>query len=571
MEWGIAAMVANGGLGYLLGDTLLEYIKWGVPFVGFGLAYDKRKIQKLGIDINGRFHQEDVEEAMPSPTDVGMVRMLFHPVVSGAWGKDNPIEVYQYPIGSDRGQLLLFRVAGEVYPEEPWSNARLWHEAVLGFGAAQVIRELIEKGTMGEPAYHRLNESAAVLEALAVLDYAVLDAGDSKEAFDRELQKLREKTILSNHTLVPAALGRFTWDQCDTFIFSNLKSNEVKSQLASFMRDHGNELILTDLALHLAGRYNAVSEIHAKTAVNSFQAHYNRPFEFTAITNGVYGDRWDKVAMDFLRRRGVIDQFDLPVEKGFDEAIDRLDDDEIINLHGLAVAGLGAYLAAGNRVDQSGHIVTLPRGVLISIDPRRVAGYKRRDMLFRKPDVLWNTLDKHPMQHMFIAGKAHPKDDEGKAMLEFVLNMIPSDKLFMERIHFLPQWDEELALMLLPAGHNLTNTPIVGTEACQTSGMKPKFITHVSTPDGWYWQLKPDSYFRIEGPTDSDEEITSYYTNLDRAFTVAEDPHLWVAAVKKFWKGGALRVASGTRMIGQYAVFGTHAREVKENVIYRSG
>jgi hypothetical protein len=101
--------------------------------------------------------------------------------------------------------------------------------------------------------------------------------------------------------------------------------------------------------------------------------------------------------------------------------------------------------------------------------------------------------------------------------------------------------------------------------------MKPKFITHVSTPDGWYWQLKPDSYFRIEGPTDSDEEITSYYTNLDRAFTVAEDPHLWVAAVKKFWKGGALRVASGTRMIGQYAVFGTHAREVKENVIYRSG
>lgn len=559
-EYMLPACAADGGLGALSRDHFLQAVELEQPSIFFGLAYSHRKTQEIIHDGYGGYEQDVLIEALPSPEDVGME--LFDRVkVNGALG-ESVIPAYRYSVGTEETKLILLQVQGEVYPQEVGSDARLWNNAVMGFGGYQVVKHLRELGLIEEPAYIHLNESATVLGALAALDDITASLGDNEDALSLAMIYLRDKTVLTNHTLVPAAEATFSRKQVEDFIFSNLKSSSVRNELSLLMNERGGNLVLLELALLLSGRYNGVSELHSRKAVEVFQNRYgghfyNRPIEFTAVTNGIYEHGWNPEMTNFLISKGVLDQFGMP-SLYLDQALQTLEVDELWNIKREAVVGLREYLATGTRRDHFGGVITLPEDAIVVGDARRFADYKRRGIMFTDPDRLEKILREHPKAHIFISGKAHPKDTVAIPQLKQVLANIGSRDIFKERIHFLPDWDVEMAKMLTPACSVWINNPIVGKEACGTSGYKAALggSLLVSTIDGFLAELDEKSFHSIHGETNSQEEFDSYYSKLEAALSDAEGKEVYLEKLINLWQGGVLDRLSGARMLGEYVYLG---------------
>lgn len=561
-EYGLPGLGANGGLGMLSRDHFLQAVEINQPSIFLGLAYSQRKEQRIasGMGKDGKMHywQEDSVRQLPEPGALGMERVegvdvLLH----GAWGPARA-DVYKYSVGNEATQLILLKAPGEVYPAQPDSDARLWNNVVLGFGGYQVVKQMQEKGLIEEPPFYHLNESATTLGALAALDDLTQKYGNNEEGYRKALEELRDKTILTNHTLVPAAEASYSREQCNRFVFGNLRSEVVKSQLSKLIDQGGGRLKFLDLAMYLAGRYNGVSQLHAQLAADIFQKaygdnYYGNPIEFAGVTNGVYEKGWARPMTELLQKQGVLDQYGLPAVD-FEEKIEALPTAETQTVKDEAVARFRQYLLEGNRRDQFGKIVELPEDVIILGDGRRFAGYKRRWMMFSHPERLKKILENNPRAHVFYAGKAHPEDNPAKKDLQFVLEMIDSDALFRERIHYMPDWDPDSATMLGQACHGWLNNPIVGQEACGTSGEKWGLAGALleSTHDGFQAELPRDSYYSIEGATNTEEEFESYYQQMERLLSDAGNPESWLEGLRRLWKGGFLHLASGARMLANY-------------------
>ncbi len=558
-EYGCPGLGANGGLGMLSRDHFLQAADIGLPGYFLGLAYSSRKEQQIIRCENSNYYQYDEEKQLPSPQEIGMER--FDQVNVCIKDFNNQVqspEVYQYGLSTDSTKLLLLKVSGEVYPKEPNSDERLWNNVVMGMGGFQVIQQLQEKGLIEEPSVIHLNESATVLSALSFLDYKTQIYGNNYDAYLKALAELRGKTILTNHTLVPAAEASFNRGQCN-LIFNNLQSSEAKIQLETFINQRGGMLKFLDLAKYMSEKCNGVSQFHSDEATRIFRQcygdiYYGIKTNFDSVTNGIYQKGWNPEMFKFLEKHQVIDKFGIPNLTSFEENIDKINPKEFHNLKSKAVADLREYLLEGKRLDQFGNIVQLLDNAVIIGDARRVADYKRRWMIFKYPDRLQNILTSNPNVHIFISGKAHPADGIAKDQLSFVLKSIAENDVFRNQIHYLPDWDTELAKKLGPACHVWTNTPRVGEEACATSGMKTGFggALQVSTVDGFYAELPKTSYYAIEGNTNSAEEFENYYSQLEHSIKVSQDPEKHFDEVKTLWKGGLLNIVSGARMVEDY-------------------
>ncbi len=558
-EYMLPGLGANGGLGALSRDHFLQAVALEQPSLFFGLGYDLRKAQSVvGDGVN--FYQQDPAEKLPAPGEIGMRLVEGVRVVVKKSDEDVELPVYEYSVGGSSTRLLLLPAPGEVYPAEVSSNARLWNNALLGFGGYRVLQELQKMGKVDEPAFIHLNESATVLGALAALDDMTTEQGGGEEGLRAALSNIRQKTILTNHTLVPAAEARFNRWQYENYIECNISSPELRDLLSRFISQRGEKLVLLELAMFLAGRYNGVSELHAQMAVDSFQKiygkdFYGQPIEFGAVTNGIFLQGWNPEMSRLLMEFGVLDEFGVPVDMDLNANIESFPDEVIDAQKSLAVGRLREFLKNGERRDQFGQIIDLPEDAIVVGDARRVADYKRRWMMFKRPDELERILKENPRMHVFISGKAHPSDTVAKPQLEFVLRSIASRQIFRDRVHYLPEWDARLAQVLGPACSVWLNNPRVGEEACGTSGMKTGLggALQVSTVDGFYAELERSSFNAIEGGTNSEEEFDSYYRELEKAVVTSANPKDRAVAVKKLWKGGLLRIASGARMLGDYA------------------
>lgn len=564
-EYGLPGMGFNGGLGVLSGDHYLQALYNQQPGVFIGLGYDTRKKQVVRHNDKPDFWQDEETVAIPSPRELGFEKADNLSVILNIKGATEHLEVNRYGIGNGATALYRIEAGGEVYPGSQHSDDRLRHDVALGIGGYQVVKQLQAQGVIGEPPLYHLNESATVLGAVALLDDRTqqnMDAGQNPdEALRNALDYVAAKSLLTNHTLVPAASSTFNQGQCDAFIFSNLHNDKAKGWLQQFINNHGHNLPLGDLALHLAGRYNGVSKLHARVATESFSKAYGmqfgRPMDIEPVTNGVFAQRWNPEAFDALQEAGIVDKFGLPEQNTglFNQKIEEMPAGKMAAIKKEAVDRFRQYLAEGNKLDQFGEKVELPENAVIIGEARRFAGYKRRWMSFQDPDKLRRILTENPRAHIVLAGKAHPNDDIAKPQVAWVMNKIKEDPLFRERIHFIVDYDVELAQHLESAAHVWVNTPEVGEEACGTSGMKVGLMgTHVSTRDGFYAEMDRDSYYAIEGPTNSAQEFNSYYEQLGKAVKDASRPSVWAQKVKESWKGGLLDIAMGARMLQDYAL-----------------
>ena len=573
-EFALPGMDYNGGLGALDRDHFLEAVALHQPGDFIGLIYGQRVHQVIRSN-DTQMWQDTVTEPLPTPESIGgKEETEFNVYVHG-----KKRTVYRYPIGNEVTRLHGIKVDREVYPDDPNSDARLEHLTILGFGSQQIIEKERELGLVeGAPPYH-LNESATVISALAFLDsrirYYISEGFNPQEAVENALPDVINVSYLTNHTLIPAANGSFTADQVERYIKNNLKADVTKQWLDEFISQRNQaepdpnkrKLNLLDLAMRFAGTVNGVSAFHSQTATESFRAkygdehneYYHKSVEFKNATNGIFMRNWNRPVFDLWQKHGLIDGFGMPLyiskaeKQQFDERIQAIDREEMIRIKHEAVQQFRKYLLEGNKLDQFGEIVDLPEDVVLIGDARRFAGYKRRTMMFEDKDRLRQMLLDNPKAHIIIAGKAHPDDGPAKDDLAYVLNQIKDNSLFRERIHFIVDYDVELARHLDPAIHVWMNTPVVGLEACGTSGMKTGMLaTQVSTRDGFYREMEEGAFYEINGNSHA-EEVGSYYSQMEKAIEEAHNhPLQWAESVKKLWKGGEIRIASGSRMLKDY-------------------
>lgn len=537
MEVAVDQMPFTGGMGILEGDKLQQAEKSQVPFVVVTLAYSERWDQNIE-----HFTQSELSESL-TPEDLGLEKV--GKVQVRANNDTIDLDVCRQQ-GGNVGVVALYEPGlRELYYGSNASEHRLYQQVVLGFGGQKAL-DLPTLGFL--PSVIHLNESAKVFSAVAFLDKLIKEGASFEEA----LAKTRQKTILTNHTLVPAATSVFSADLFGRYVFPNVESSEVRYWIEGMLDKRGGNLDLSILAFELAGRYNGVSKTHSQIASGEFKRFDGSQVNFEPITNGIFLDRWvDPGYLALYQQSQVIDQFDLP-SQNYLEKVDGLETLELARIKADAKLKLNQYLE--RRVDQYGKPIQIPQDAKIAVWARRFAGYKRPWMLFERSEMLASILADEDM-HLIIAGKAHPTDVQMKEEMRRILTLIDASPALRNRVHFVQNYDKELAQHLVSGSDIWLNTPQVGMAACETSPFKAigNLTRVISTRDGGLADVDPPTYLEIKGE-DYQEEVDSLYFRLRQAAAENDHQEMWAAAVRRQLKA-YLPIISGGRMLRQYIDF----------------
>lgn len=522
----------SGGLGILAADTALEAHKLGIPFQLVTLYYPRECKKKLthfqqeehcdiGDPESRGFEKLDMQVEITVNTDS---------VPIGLYKKDNILVLYEpglqelYAYGSD-------------------SEHRVYQEAVLGFGGYRALKKL---GV--DPSIYHLNEAGAVFAALAYLDDLCTQGKELNEA----IEMVRSKTLFTNHTLLPTASASFKKEVYERYVYRNLTNKAVVDWMNGLIASVRGTLRLSTIALEIAGKHNGVSRLHSEIANSNFKRVNNTPVTFTAITNGIFLDRWlHPELMALYKRVHAIDELDI-VDPSAPEALDRITAFELRRAKHRGKEDLYKYLTT--RQDQYGEPIEIPYHDQVAIWARRFAGYKRPFLLFEDTQRLSALLVRSKF-HLVLAGSAHSNDEEMKGEIARIMHLVDANDDLKKRIHFIQDYDDEVAKYLAQGAHVFINTPKVGNEACGTSWMKAMINCSmiISTKDGGIADIDNAPYLMVTGQN-YPQEVASTYRLFERALEIINSDDLWREFVLNQLKT-YMPIISGTRMMGDYLNF----------------
>ncbi|MGF1600324.1 MAG: alpha-glucan family phosphorylase [Acidimicrobiales bacterium] len=552
-EFGIAAQVPqySGGLGILAGDHLKAASDLGLPLVGVGLFYRKGFFRQEIVAGVQRERTEAVE-----PHEVGAVELDVEVVMTIA-GEPVHLRVWEQWVGATRLLLLdsdvatnsplARRITDQLYAGD--RRHRLSQELVLGAGGVLALRALGIR-----PTVWHLNEGHAcflLLERLAEL----VEGGHS---VDDAIDHVRRTSLFTTHTPVPAGIDRFDRDMVvpelagwserlgidpeRILTWATLSSDEV---------DAGDELPFNTaaLAFALCGRVNGVSQLHA-TVSRSLFAELPEAASVEGLTNGVHARTWVTPVLQ--------DLFDECLGAGWDNGdpqawarVDRIDAHAFGALHRAERARLVDLIA-----DRAG-VAFDPDRCVIGF-ARRFATYKRAALLLRDPDGLRASLEAGA-QFVF-AGKAHPADEAGKAMLAEIATFARSAGA-AGGIAVIPDYDIDIARALYAGSDVWLNNPIWPHEACGTSGEKAALngVLNCSISDGWWadwytdgigWVI-PTSDATDPDERDDAEALALHRLLVDDVLVRFDDRGAWFATIAAMWAHLGPLVTAG-RMVAEY-------------------
>ncbi len=504
-----ALPIYSGGLGNVAGDQLKAASDLGVPVVGVGLLYEQGYFRQA-IAADGR------QEVLYPYNDPGQL-----PVTAARDGTGErlriPFQLPGYKIWLRAwqvqvGRLMLYLldsndpanppalrgITSELYGGGP--ELRLRQEMILGIGGWRLLRALHL-----EPEICHLNEGHA---ALAVLERARAFMEDSGQPFELALTVTRAANLFTTHTPVSAGFDRFSPALIDQYLRGYAESDLHIGllDLLALGRENPNDpsepFNMAYLAIRGSAAVNGVSRLHGSVSRRLFQNLFPRWPEGEVpighVTNGVHVPSWDSPEADALwtktcggeRWRGTMET----VERDFRCVSDG-------ELWGLRTAGRKALLDyARDRVarDLASRAAapeeiarvreSFPADTLTLGFARRFAVYKRPNLLLHDPGRLLRILSnrERPAQ-LIIAGKAHPADQAGQAMIKewFQFLRHPDAR---RRVLFIPDYDLLLAERLVQGVDLWINTPRRPWEASGTSGMKVLVNggLNLSELDGWW-------------------------------------------------------------------------------------
>ncbi|MBR3164381.1 alpha-glucan family phosphorylase [Candidatus Saccharibacteria bacterium] len=519
----------GGGLGVLAADMRRVAEQLQVPFVLVTPFYPWESHQKMQnmeqIDFHTEKHYRDFGFNF-----VDTVRI--HTATTSV-----ELEVIEKKLGTSRFLCITEPNFGELYSGESGSDHRLYQEVSLGFGGYQALKLVGLR-----PAVIQLNEVATFFAAIARLDELVSSGMDFYEA----VVYTRKHTLYTNHTLVQAAEATFHYHQFEQFVFPNIKSTAVKRWLSDKFTD--GIIRLSTPTVEIAELRSGVSKLHARVA--NYRDINGNKIKFKAVTNGIHMRTWvHKEIMDFYHERGILDRFDLPSIREFNDKIEKISASDIRRLKQAGRKSLNETLA--RRSDQYGNPVRIPDDALVFDFKRRFVDYKRPWLPFSDSERLAQIL-KDYNAHYILAGRVHAGDSRMFGKLMELLHKIDNNPILKERVHYLPDYDEELGLALSLGANASINTPIVGLEACGTSWMKDiaNLGLLISTHDGGVADAPSDSYLTVDGKNE-ETEARNLYSQMEvaaKAWKNDFDLEYWIHKELTAY----LDVISGTRMMRDY-------------------
>ncbi|MDY6823331.1 MAG: alpha-glucan family phosphorylase [Thermodesulfobacteriota bacterium] len=511
MEFGIHESLPQfaGGLGILAGDHMKAASDLNIPIVGVGLFYR-----------SGYFHQYLNHEGWQQESYPEID--LFHLPIERARDADgNELRItIAGPDGDIRmvvwklsiGRIFLYLLDTNIKENPPEirdinshlyrsdSKVRLAQEVILGIGG---MRALDAMGVY--PIACHMNEghcSFSNIERLKQIMYK--QQVDLKTA----IEICSRTTVFTTHTPVPAGHDEFPPDAVKPYLEPFTKTLDMSIQeLVSWGQSAGagpdSPFSMFVLGLRLAQYCNGVSELHGSVA-RKMWAHVwpGRPeaeVPISHVTNGAHIPSWISIENSLLFDRYLEPDWHLNAWKGdLGKRIDGIYDEELWRAHEMSRTRLirscrklmvnqyGRRNAPKSVMKDAESV--LDQDVLTIAFARRFATYKRATLLLQDMDRFEALLrnKEQPIQFIF-SGKAHPRDNQGKALIQKIVELARNAE-FRHKVIFLEDYDINVARHLVQGADVWLNTPRRPFEACGTSGMKAAAngVLNVSILDGWW-------------------------------------------------------------------------------------
>jgi len=501
--------IYSGGLGVLSGDHIKSASDLDIPLIGIGLFYGQGYfLQRL--DMKGWQHEEYLQ------TDVNELPMTLAIGANGervmvqieTRGGSIRAKVWRLKVGRIDLFLLDSNVEGNA-PEDRELTSRLYggdgrvrirQELLLGVGGFRALRDLgITPGVL------HLNEGHSGFAVLEAIRCCMQDEG---VGFDEAARRVSRQVVFTTHTPVPAGHDRFPADLIEEHL--GPLRDALKLSLGGLMslgrENPGNQdeqFCMTVLGLRLSRRANAVSSLHGEVSramwTGLFPGKSEDEVPIGHITNGVHVPSW--LAPQMVRL------YDRHLETGWRqhsgeariwEGIENVDDGELWETH-LSLKSTLLEFVRSRAEEQSARrgesADTLQKlGRVLSPDAltigfaRRFATYKRANLFLADIERLASMVNdpKRPVQFVF-AGKAHPRDEPGKGVLQQIAELMRDPK-FADKFVFVEDYDINVGRHFVQGVDVWLNNPRRPLEASGTSGQKVVLNggLNLSVLDGWW-------------------------------------------------------------------------------------
>ena len=507
-EFGFHESVPNysGGLGILAGDHCKSASDLDLKFVAIGLLYRhgyfRQEIDKDGIqhaiNLNQNFHHLPIREVQRDGNNVRIsVRILDRDVFAKVWELHvGRINLYLLDTDTPENRAEDRLITAELYGGD--LEMRMRQEIVLGVGGVKALSAL---GIEAE-VFH-MNEGHSAFLALERIRLLV---AEKKLDFYSALQVVAAANVFTTHTPVPAGNDSFPRDMMRKYFGDFAKELNIPfDELFTFGQTRVNAtdpFSMTIIALRMSRHANGVSKLHGDVSrslwkdVWSGVPVYEVPI--TSITNGVHTKTWMAPEFAELYRKYLGNWEEHLTEPDFWRGVIDIPDAQLWETHQKLKLRLVEFVRdrVRRRRERIGEPPEVVRRANRLLDPeiltigfaRRFATYKRGALLFSDKDRLQRLLNDQtrPVQFIF-AGKAHPQDEGGKALIQQVYQF--SREAGMEnRVVFLEDYDSYIARRLCQGVDLWLNHPLRPQEASGTSGMKtaPNGGLNLSVLDGWW-------------------------------------------------------------------------------------
>lgn len=527
MEFGVAEVLPNysGGLGILAGDHLKAASDLGVPLVAVGLYYRSGYFRQ-SLTADG-WQNETYPSLDPQGLPLRLLTDAAGDAVLVELALPDSARLHARVWVAQVGRVPLLLLDSDV-PENEHDlrnitdrlyggdqEHRMRQELLAGIGGVRAIRAFTAVAGLPAPEVFHMNEGHAGFLGAERIRELMTEPGLD---FDTALAVVRSSTVFTTHTPVPAGIDRFPIEMVRLYFDGHVGDEAVKKKaggksepallpgvptariLALGAEDDPTKFNMAHMGLRLAQRANGVSLLHGEVSRAMFNELWSGfdadEVPIGSITNGVHARTW--AAPQWLQLGRELAGSDSFGDPGVWLRLNQVDAGHLwwirSQLRSLLVEDVRrrlrkSWLERGASDAELGWIATAFDPNVLTIGfARRVPTYKRLTLMLRDPERLERLLldEDRPIQ-LIVAGKSHPADDGGKALIQQVVRFADRPEV-RHRIAFLPDYDMSMARLLYWGCDVWLNNPLRPLEACGTSGMKSALNggLNLSIRDGWW-------------------------------------------------------------------------------------
>ncbi|MCL4496681.1 MAG: alpha-glucan family phosphorylase [Deltaproteobacteria bacterium] len=494
----------SGGLGILAGDTLQSFADLEVPAVCITLlwknGFTNQKLASDGTQLDS-VQEWDVERYM-QPTNIKIKMPL--------GDKDITITAYKYTIESTKGdnEIDAYFLTPDVPENDPETRkicdrlyikgglTRLKQEIILGIGGYEMLKAIKYK-----PFLYHINESHS----------AFLIASLMKDMND--LNRVKSRVVFTTHTPIPAAFDKFAMKDVASML-GRYCDKQVLYDIYQEKLEDNDELNLSWLAIKNAKNVVAVSRKHKFVSEQIFEG-----YRLKYVTNGIHHIKWASAHHKMLYTKYI---------KGWEEDPDLLRDVACIPDNEFAQAHILSKETLVEMVNSESDASFIPEDFTIAM-AKRITHYKRNNLILSNPNKLIEIAERKGNIQIIFAGKAHPADPDGLAMIKSIHNASQyiASKTKKIKIAFLENYNIHKANIILAGVDLWLNNPVRPLEASGTSGMKASLngVPNFSVLDGWWleacmegingWGIGPRPAWTDLSYSDDVQDLNDIYGKLE--------------------------------------------------------